>query len=183
VPVATYERINSLAQFLSSRFGAAALAPILPADARTPGALTDLAAHLGLSRVLATGDRTPFNGSLATDARMQLASAQIARRFVYPVGSTDTLIAARADSTGLIITLGQETVRAGFELVVDSMTTSVYGHPTLLPRHAAVPLLDGEHVRRGTLIVFSIIGERELGRIRITHLDGLLLLDPPTEGR
>ncbi len=182
VPAATYERINSIARFLSTHFGASALEPILPAEARTSSALTDLSAHLGLVRALVAGQKTPFSGNLAADAFMQLENAQMARRIMYPMGNPDTLLSVRPDSTGLLFTIGQETFRAALDQVLEGMTT-MSGPPTMRPENAAVPVLDSARVRRGTLIVFSINGDRELGKIHVSHLDGLLLLDSRNDRR
>jgi hypothetical protein len=177
VPVATYERINSISQYLKTHFGESALAPMLAAQARTPEALTDLSAHFGLVRQPAPGQRMPFFGSLPPDARLELDGARLARRVIYPITSTDTLITVRADSAGLItITVAQDTLGAHIGPVLEGLTSS-RGEPVLRPESAALPVLGAAGNRRGTLIVFSINGERSAGNIRISHLDGLLLLD------
>ena len=182
VPSGTYFRINSVASYLWHHFGAAALEGLV-AGAALEHARSDLSGFLGLEPAPQPGQKTPFFGNLEAGTTLQLGAGQTAYRVMFPRSSPDSSVIVRQDSTGLVITVRGEVLRVDIDQVAGTLTSG-RGAPPLM-QNAAVPVVDAQGTRRGTLIVFNISGNREPGNINISHLDGLLLLDAttPSESR
>jgi hypothetical protein len=193
VPGATFDQINNTASYLRREFGEEALRAALPPQAQNDLAMQDLARYYHLQRAEPRPGPMGLFARLTPGTAVQADSSTTVHRIMF---NRERAVPAAglpvtADSGKLSITLPDEVLTVNVQDVLSAARAPGDPRGGVLGNNAALPVLNAEGQRRGTLILLELSTRPDSSAAPIAHLDALLLLKsltlpangPPARGR